>query len=558
MSELFDLFQQALTATAPDYHALSHTIKTHQKNLTNLELAQSNSLLRLSLALQQWSEGKAGTSDIAVLIRQVIRTYKQRLSIPIQLWNTIHTDETNAGLRVTRVTESNLLQLTADDWHPDWLTQTAEIDDLQPRKSDMSVVGDGLLFAMSNGSFPHYQSLPQKVAVQACFFAPPGSTLLVALPTGGGKSLTIQLPAWYESAGGTIKGGTTIVVVPTVSLALDQERRIRQIFPSAVAPEYEPYSWTRGTSPETKAIIRRGILDGTLPVLYVSPEALLKSSLYDVCLEAAKRKTLRRFVIDEVHLVETWGAGFRTEFQLLAAYQKLLLERSQGQLRTLLLSATISRSCADLLQQLFGGDEHYYVICSNRLRAELAYWFRFSQHDPRREQRVLEALQYLPRPLILYVATPDDAEDWEIRLKKEGFRRCATFTGNTNADKRQHLIDSWNNDEIDIIIATSAFGVGIDKHNVRTILHTYLPENLDRFYQEVGRAGRDGYSAVSLVCTTIHDHQAARDRISKARITTEQAAKRWEGMRKTALFPFKEAGDILLVDTNVPPDDHPT
>jgi ATP-dependent DNA helicase RecQ len=557
MSELFDLFQQALSVTAPDYSALSHTIKTRQKALSDLELVRSNSLLRLSLALQQWSEGKAGNSDIAVLIRQVIRSYKHRLSIPAQLWNAIHTDEAIAGLRVTGIAENNLLQLNADDWHPDWLTQTAEMGDLQLRKSDMSVVGDGLLFAMSNGSFIHYQSLAQKVAVEACFFAPPGSTLLVALPTGGGKSLTVQLPAWHESAGGTIKGGTTIVVVPTVSLALDQERRIQHFFPSAVAPEYEPYSWTRGTSPETKTIIRRGILDGTLPILYVSPEALLKSSLYDVCLEAAKRKTLRRFVIDEVHLVETWGAGFRTEFQLLAAYQKLLLEHSQGQLRTLLLSATISRSCADLLKQLFGRDEHYYVICSNRLRVEPAYWFRFSQTNPRREQRVLEALQYLPRPLILYVATPDDAEDWAIRLKKEGFRRCATFTGNTNADKRQQLIDSWNNDEIDIMIATSAFGVGIDKRNVRTILHACLPENLDRFYQEVGRAGRDGYSAISLVCTTINDHQAARDRISKARITTEQAAKRWEGMRKTALFPFKQAGNILLVDTNVPPDGSP-
>src|SRR5436853_2669485 len=180
----------------------------HQKTLSDLELAQSNSLLRLSLALQEWSQGKVGSSDIAVLIRQAIRNYKHRLSVPVQLWDAIHTDETSAGLHVTEVAESNLLQLNVDDWHPDWLTQTAEMDDLQLRKSDMSAVGDGLLFAMSNGSFTHYQSLAQKVAVHACFFAPLGSTLLIALPTGGGKSLTVQLPAWYESAEGTVKGGT--------------------------------------------------------------------------------------------------------------------------------------------------------------------------------------------------------------------------------------------------------------------------------------------------------------------------------------------------------------
>src|SRR5947207_14786847 len=106
MSELFNLFQQALNAPAPDYHALSHTIQTHQKNLFDLELAQSHTLLRLSLALQQWNQGRAGNSDIAVLIRQVIRTYKQRLSIPVQLWHAVHTDEASAGLRVTEVAEN--------------------------------------------------------------------------------------------------------------------------------------------------------------------------------------------------------------------------------------------------------------------------------------------------------------------------------------------------------------------------------------------------------------------------------------------------------------------
>ena len=558
MSELFDLFQSSITDTQ-DYVALFENVKKYQKELSGLELVHSDSLLRLCMTLRQWCQGKAGISDVTVLIRQVIRSYRRSLLIPTQLWNAICTYGMNvdAGLRAAQIDGENLILLTANDWQPDWLTHTAEIDTVGLRKRDESIIGDGLLFAMSNGVLTHYQSLAQKVAVQSCFFAPPGSTLLIALSTGAGKSLLVQLPAWYESLGGTIKGGTTIVIVPTVSLALDQERRIQQFFSSTAYPEYEPYSWTRSTSAETKATICRGILDGTLPLLFVSPEALLKSALYHICLIAAERGTLNRFVIDEAHLVETWGAGFRTEFQLLAAYQKRLLENSHGQLRTLLLSATISRSCADLLKQLFGSGEHYYTIYANRLRPELAYWFRFSQTKSRREQRVLEALQYLPRPLILYVATPQDAKHWTSLLKEHAYRRYEMFTGDTNHKKRQQLIDSWINNDIDIMIATTAFGVGMDKRNVRAVLHACLPENLERFYQEVGRASRDGYNAVSLVCTTIHDNEATFNMTRTARITTEKAAERWQGMRETAYFPFEEMGDILLLDTNSPPKGSP-
>ncbi len=558
MSELFDLFQSSIIDTQ-DYVTLLRDIKEHQKKLSDLELVYSDSILRLCQALQQWSQSKTGISDITALIRQIIRNYRRRLLIPTDLWNAINSAEKIAvsGLRSSEVDGDNLVLLAANDWQPDWLDHTNEIDTVQLRKRDERITGDGLLASMSPGEFTHYQSLAQKIAMHGCFFAPPGSTLLIALSTGAGKSLMIQLPTWYESLGGTIKGGTTIVVVPTVSLALDQERRIQQFFTSAVYPEYQAYSWTESTPSEIRAVIRRGILDGTLPILFVSPEALLKSALYTICLEAAERGTLNRFVIDEVHLVETWGAGFRTDFQLLAAYQKRLLERSQGHLRTFLFSATISRPCADLLEQLFHNGGSFHTISANRLRPELAYWFRFSQTKLRREKRVLEALQHLPRPLLLYVSSPEEAKHWSSLLEQHSYQRYATFTGDTHNKKRQRLINAWINDEIDIMIATTAFGVGMDKRNIRTVLHACLPENLERFYQEIGRAGRDGYSAISLVCTTIADNEATFNMTRTARITTDKALERWKGMRKTASFPIEGKGDILLVDTNAPPEESP-
>jgi hypothetical protein len=163
----------------------------------------------------------------------------------------------------------------------------------------------------------------------------------------------------------------------------------------------------------------------------------------------------------------------------------------------------------------------------------------------------------LPRPLILYVVSPRDAEHWELLLRREGFRRFASFTGETDVNSRQELIEKWNKGEIDVMVGTSAFGVGIDKQDVRTIIHACLPENIDRFYQEVGRSGRDGYSSTSLSCTAIDDNEAAFSMTRAARITAEQAAMRWEGMRKTSVCPDYEQSDLLLIDTNAPPEGKP-
>jgi ATP-dependent DNA helicase RecQ len=557
MSEQFEEFQNTICSLDPDYQTFFYLLRKRQKDLTGIDLVRSHCLMRLGLALQQWHKTGEGSLDILVLLRQVIRSYQQRLILPSTLWQQLNNGESIAGLRALPVSEQDMLELTAEPWLPYWLSDTEEIDLLERRRIDESVAGDGLLYAMTKGKFVYYQSHAQRVAVQSCFFTPPGSTLLITLPTGAGKSMCILLPAWHDSEGGQVKGGTTIVVVPTIALALDQERQAQEYFCNAPTPEYEPHSWTSNTSAEARAEIRSGILHGTLPLLYVSPESLRQSELYTTCLEAASRGTINRLVIDEAHLVETWGAGFRTDFQLLSAYQQQLLERSDGKLRTLLLSATVSHNCATLLEKLFGHSNQFYTVQANRLRSEPAYWFRFCWQNSTRDSRVLEALHYLPRPTILYVSTPDSAEDWKRRLRQRGFRRVAAFTGETKAQERQTLINAWDRNELDIMVATSAFGVGVDKSDVRTIIHACLPENVDRFYQEVGRAGRDGYSAISLICTTVDDYGIAQSTNRTARITMEKAAMRWEGMRKSGIFPSAQRGDIQLVDTNAPPEDKP-
>lgn len=555
MSRFFERLQQQLCAEPSAYWDFIHDVVISQKDLQGLELVRSYGILRLGMALQHWQETGLGASDVIVLMRQVIRSYERRLEIPRTMWQKLSKYSYQSGLLSIDVEDTPRVQIVADDWCPRWLSGTKTIDRLQKRRNDQPSPGDGLLFAMTNGRFYQYQSQAQQIAVHTALFAEPGSTVLVMLPTGSGKSLAALLAAWLSTQD---SGGTTLVVVPTVALALDQEQKARSYFEENVPDsDYLPCSWTGQTPPETREQILQSIRNGRLPILYLSPEALMQSSLYTICLEAAEHGMIKHLVIDEAHIVDSWGAGFRTDFQFLASYRTQLLTRSAGQLRSLLLSATIKPSTARLLKQLFGRGGRFYEVSANRLRPEPSYWFSFSQYRQTRESRVLEALRYLPRPLILYVSTLDDASHWRKLLSGLDFRRVAMFTGNTNDDDRLKLIRDWNSSKIDIMVATSAFGMGVDKSDVRAIVHACLPENIERFYQEVGRAGRDGYSSVSLLCTTVNDYLVAESLIRGARITTEKAIKRWEGMRQTASFPVVERNDLVVVDTNAPPAESP-
>lgn len=555
-NEIVQYLETIALSSKPNYAQFWVEVGNIQQHyhLSGKELAQSNIAIRLSLALQDFAEGRAGIADVAVLLRQIIRAYGRRFIVSKKIWDHLVQRSNDVGLRQTDERPDGAVELVADDWEPVWLPKASTIDVLEERRSPNPVIGDGSLYKMTE--WHTYQSESQKAAVQGFLFAPPGSTLLVNLPTGGGKSLSLLLPAWVESYGGQVPEGTTLVIVPTVSLALDQEVQSRKYFSRTINQEYTPQCQTSDTSEEKRAAIRRGIRNESLPILYLSPEALLNSALYNICLDAAREGKLKRLVIDEAHLIETWGATFRTEFQVLATYRKKLLEASGGQLRTLLLSATTTSSCATLLEKLFSEEGHFSHIQSNQLRSEISYWFSFTPDSEERERRVCEALRHLPRPLILYTARPEDASEWHKILRKEGYKRIASFTGRTNANKRRQLMHEWNQNKFDIMIATSAFGLGVDKQDIRTIIHACLPENIDRYYQEVGRSGRDGCSAISLLCTTHEDNDTTFGIQSKSRITTEKALERWQGMRQSATF-HTDKGNMLLIDMNAPPRNKP-
>jgi ATP-dependent DNA helicase RecQ len=147
-----------------------------------------------------------------------------------------------------------------------------------------------------------------------------------------------------------------------------------------------------------------------------------------------------------------------------------------------------------------------------------------------KDKKTIELVRKLPHPMIIYVARPVDAERIKELLAENGINNVYTYTGLTKNNQREQLLKDWKADKYEIIIATSAFGVGVDKPDVRTVLHLYIPQNPNAYYQELGRGGRDHLPCLSVLCTYPDDLKAAFQRINKRVMTTEKIVGRWDSM----------------------------
>jgi ATP-dependent DNA helicase RecQ len=427
----------------------------------------------------------------------------------------------------------NAYLLNALEWHPDWLGSgeggvfagafsNHVVRRRTPCTSDP--------FVRDATGFNDYSSPGQREAIRAAFLIPPGDTLIVNLPTGSGKSLVGQAPALVNNE----EGHLTIFVVPTVALALDQERSMRAFFrkQDLTRPDW-PLAWFGGMPHERRSEILRRLRDGTQRILFASPEALT-TTLLRVVLETASSGILRYLVVDEAHLITQWGDEFRPSFQALAGLRHSMLKISPRGFRTLLMSATFTEETVETLASLFGPRDRVQMVSAVHLRPEPQYWFYAANSFEEKKQRVLEALRHAPRPFILYVTKREEVTKWATILRcSAGLSRIATFDGKTPDLERQRVIHEWSENCIDGIVATSAFGVGLDKNDVRTVIHATIPETLDRYYQEVGRGGRDGIPSVSFLVHEPSDWILPK-RLAKPRIiSAELGFSRWKAMYQT-------------------------
>lgn len=491
--------------------------------------------------------------DLMVLMRQLLLSRRtegpsELLNVPRnQEWPTENLWKT-FGFRVTRTPTRFVLQ--AVPWHPDWIGDTTnKTDDVflpeyQPKqvRKDAGLPMDPFLREVTG--YTDYVCPGQREALVSALFMRPGHCLIVNLPTGSGKSLVAQAPVLVRG----LSAGLTLVVVPTNALALDLERRTRQLLKHKDTGQIvQELAWMGGRIHADREAIKERIRSGRQGILFASPEAVcgpLLKSLYI----AAEKGLIAYLVVDEAHLIAQWGDAFRPAFQQLAGVRRGLLEVCPSErFRTLLLSATFSQQVIVTLKALFGPTENINMVSAVHLRPEPRYFGYLCTGSDDKQARIDELIRHTPRPFILYSTKRKDARDWFQRLYEVGFRRIACVHGETPNEERERIIGDWVEDRIDGVIATSAFGVGMDKSDVRTVIHAALPETLDRFYQEVGRGGRDGLPCLSITLFDRRDINIARGMTTPTLIGDEKGFERWSTLYREAERDPRDR-DVRLVD----------
>lgn len=435
--------------------------------------------------------------------------------------------------------------------YPSWISNQEFIRNTyaltECRDADEYIIGDELLRGAVK-KFHVYKSFEIKAAVHAALTLPEGYTYLASLPTGAGKSLITQMVAYYTE-------GLTIVVVPTVALAIDQYSAATSTLQDSFG---EHIFYYRGSQSEQEyADIMAAINRKKARLLFISPEALLRNVALNRCLnKCAESGYLKNIVIDEAHIVPDWGILFRPDFQILSFALKRWREKSGHRLKTYLLSATLSDDTVDVLKDLYAPDKKLIEYRCDALRKEPQFCFYETKSIYKRWDAVEEAITLLPKPMIVYFLEPDEVLFFQKRMQDKGFLNIQAFHGDTGDEQRKAILDDWKNEKIDVILATSAFGIGVDKANVRTVVHACVPENLSRFYQEVGRAGRDGKASLSVLLPHTgkgnngSDTEKAYSLVRGRVLRVETMISRWKGIMATALSD----GDTFDVDTAaVPP-----
>ncbi|MFC5051033.1 RecQ family ATP-dependent DNA helicase [Rubritalea spongiae] len=298
-----------------------------------------------------------------------------------------------------------------------------------------------------------------------------GNPALAILPTGGGKSLTYQLPA-------LLLDGLSIVISPLLSLIEDQTQELQK-----KGIPVERYDSTQSYDQKQNALKR--IESGSVKLFYTSPESLVSPEL----LKRLKSQNIALVAIDEAHCISEWGHSFRPSYLFLPKIIRSLKPHS-----ILALTATATKKTASDIRKLFR-IKTAEQFQSSHFRENLHFKITPVSAETR-NNALLESLQTKGRlPAIVYAMRQEDCERIASLLSDHGFNTRSYHAGLTNKS-RVSIQDAFLQDKIDIVVATIAFGMGVDKPNIRSVIHYHLPKSPEGWMQESGRAGRDGASSL--------------------------------------------------------------
>ncbi len=305
-----------------------------------------------------------------------------------------------------------------------------------------------------------------------------GESLLAVMPTGAGKSLCYQIPA-------LMAGRPTIVVSPLVALMDDQVAGLRENGVAAAAIH-------SGLSREQNVAEWRKVTAGEAKLLYLSPERLMTERMLD----ALAKLDPALFVVDEAHCISKWGVSFRPEYEALSKLKDLFPEAALAAFTATADAATRT----DIADKLFGGAGRIIVHGFDRPNLRLAVTGKTSWKpqllaflEPKRSQAG-----------IVYCLSRKLTEEVAEYLRGEGFNAIAYHAGQT-PEQRKLGQDRFMSEDAVVMVATIAFGMGIDKPDIRYVFHLNLPGSIEAYYQEIGRAGRDGQPAETLLLHSLSD-----------------------------------------------------
>ena len=362
-------------------------------------------------------------------------------------------------------------------------------------------------------------------------------SLLAVFPTGGGKSITFQLPALMA---GESETGLTVVISPLVSLMKDQTDNLETKHGITGA-----VTVNGSLDPIERAKALERVADGSACMLYIAPESLRSGTIGKLLLG----RNVARFVIDEAHCFSSWGQDFRVDYLYIGDFiEKLQKDKGLEEgIPVSCFTATAKQSVVDDIREYFReklGIE-MSLFRAPAERHNLSYHILPEDSEDGKNLQLRQLLSVKENPTIIYVSRTKKAEELAARLAADGFR-ALPYHGRMDRKERTHNQDAFMQGGVDIIVATTAFGMGVDKPDVGMVIHYDISDSLENYVQEAGRAGRD--ESISADCYALYSDDDLNKHfylLNQTKLSIKEIQQVWQAL-KTAMTNERKKGDERL------------